>query len=117
MTYDYVIVGGGTAGSVLASRLSARSTNRVLLCEAGADIRDGNGPGASLDRLAARALLDRRFLWNDLRVTTDAISLNDPGPRPRERKYEQARVLGGGSSINGQLANRGAPLDYDEWEE
>ncbi len=37
-------------------------------------------------------------------------------PRPKLRKYEQARILGGGSSINGQLANRGAPADYDEWE-
>ena len=43
---------------------------------------------------------------------------NDPdAPRPRELQYEQARVLGGGSSINGQLANRGSPADYDEWEQ
>jgi choline dehydrogenase-like flavoprotein len=42
---------------------------------------------------------------------------NDPDtPRPRLVRYEQARVPGGGSSINGQLANRGAPHDYDEWE-
>ena len=44
------------------------------------------------------------------------ISHNRPDePRPPLRTYEQARVLGGGSSINGQLANRGAPTDYDEW--
>ena len=43
---------------------------------------------------------------------------NDPdAPRPRELQYEQARVLGGGSSINGQLANRGSPADSDEWEQ
>ena len=43
---------------------------------------------------------------------------NEPeAPRPRLVRYEQARVLGGGSSINGQLANRGAPRDYDEWEQ
>ncbi|HEU0155245.1 MAG TPA: GMC oxidoreductase, partial [Stellaceae bacterium] len=48
---------------------------------------------------------------------TEVISHNRPEEnRPPLRKYEQARVLGGGSSINGQLANRGAPTDYDEWE-
>jgi 5-(hydroxymethyl)furfural/furfural oxidase len=44
------------------------------------------------------------------------VSHNNPEARQPLRKYEQARVLGGGSSINGQLANRGAPTDYDEWE-
>ena len=42
-------------------------------------------------------------------MTTEVIPHNDASRRPRLRKYEQARVLGGGSSINGQLANRGAP--------
>ena len=51
-----------------------------------------------------------------LKVTTEVIPHNRPdAPRPPLRTYEQARVLGGGSSINGQLANRGAPTDYDEW--
>src|SRR5262249_50724181 len=51
------------------------------------------------------------------KVHTEVISHNRPQEdRPPLRKYEQARVLGGGSSINGQLANRGAPTDYDEWE-
>ncbi len=117
MEFDYVIVGGGTAGCVLANRLSARSANRVLVCEAGRDIRSEDAPPAILDSFAAHAFLDSRFLWNDLRVTTDAGSHNAGGPRGKLRKYEQARVLGGGSSINGQLANRGGPMDYDEWEE
>ncbi|MBL8590216.1 MAG: GMC family oxidoreductase N-terminal domain-containing protein, partial [Methylobacteriaceae bacterium] len=116
MDFDYAIVGGGTAGTVLAARLSARSGNRVLLCEAGPDIRADATPAAILDSFAAHAFLDSRFLWNDLRITTDAQSHNAPGARGRLRKYEQARVLGGGSSINGQLANRGGPIDYDEWE-
>jgi 5-(hydroxymethyl)furfural/furfural oxidase len=114
--YDYIIVGGGSAGSILASRLSARSANQVLLCEAGEDTPDGRVPEAILDSRSGFASGDPRFVWGQLRVTTEAMPHNDPdAPRPRLVRYEQARVLGGGSSINGQLANRGAPHDYDEW--
>jgi len=116
--YDYIIVGGGSAGSILASRLSARSANQVLLCEAGEDTPDGRVPEAILDSRSGLASGYPRFIWGQLQVTTEAIPHNDPdAPRPRLVRYEQARVLGGGSSINGQLANRGAPHDYDEWEQ
>jgi 5-(hydroxymethyl)furfural/furfural oxidase len=115
--FDYIIVGGGAAGCVLANRLSADRSIHVLVCEAGPDIRDGEAPPQILDSFAAHAFLDARFLWNDLQVTTDANApRGNTGLPVRKRKYEQARVLGGGSSINGQLANRGAPWDYDEWE-
>ncbi|HYM73638.1 MAG TPA: GMC family oxidoreductase N-terminal domain-containing protein [Stellaceae bacterium] len=116
MEYDYVIVGGGSAGSVMANRLSAKSSNTVLLCEAGQDTPDGQVPPEILDSYPGTAYFDPRFHWQDLKVHTEIVSHNRPEIRPPLRKYEQARVLGGGSSINGQLANRGAPSDYDEWE-
>lgn len=117
MEFDYIIVGGGSAGSVLANRLSARGSNQVLVCEAGEDTPPGKVPSEILDSYPGTAYLNDRFIWSELKVTTEVISHNDQdAPKPPLRKYEQARVLGGGSSINGQMANRGAPTDYDEWE-
>ena len=90
----------------------------MLVCEAGEDTPPGAEPKAILDSYSGTAYLNNRFLWKELKVSTEVVSHNaDPSaPKPRLRKYEQARVLGGGSSINGQMANRGAPTDYDEWQ-
>jgi 5-(hydroxymethyl)furfural/furfural oxidase len=115
--YDTIIVGGGSAGSVMAHRLSARGASKILLCEAGQDTPPGNEPPEIRDSYSGTAYFDPRFHWTELKVTTQVVSHNNPEAEyPPLRKYEQARVLGGGSSINGQLANRGAPTDYDEWE-
>jgi len=115
MTWDYIIVGGGTAGCIVASRLSAQSGKKVLLLEAGADTPPGDVPPELLDSYSFRSAFDPAYQWDDMKVFMQPIPGNR-GTMPEARHYEQARVIGGGSSINGQQANRGIPDDYDEWE-
>lgn len=112
---DYIIVGGGSAGSVLANRLSARSANRVLLLEAGIDTPPDSVP-ADIQEMFPKAALNPAYKWMKLLAYTQSLRRNFPRA-PVPVLYDQARVMGGGSSINYQAANRGAPEDYDEWAE
>ena len=105
MTYDYVIVGAGSAGCVLAERLSANPANRVLLLEAGG--RDWH-PFIHMPAGLAKLATNTRLNWN---YTTEP----EPNLGGRRLWWPRGKVLGGSSSINAMCYLRGVAADYDEW--
>jgi choline dehydrogenase-like flavoprotein len=103
--FDYVIVGGGTAGCVLANRLSADPKNRVALLESGPPDRSLK---IRIPAAVAAAVADPKLSWG-YKSTAQAHLNGRRIPIPR------GRVLGGCSSINGMVYFRGHPRDFDEW--
>ncbi|MEY4561502.1 MAG: hypothetical protein RLZZ618_779 [Pseudomonadota bacterium] len=104
-SFDYIVVGGGSAGCVLANRLSADPVNTVALIEAG-----GDGTGVAL-RVPLGAVMMVPTSYNNWQFET----VPQPGLNGRSAYQPRGKVLGGSSSINAMVYTRGHRIDYDHW--
>ncbi len=103
--FDYIIVGAGSAGCIVASRLSEDPTRRVLLVEAG-------GSDRSLIISMPAAL---PFVYQSKKIGWGYLSGPEPHLGGRTIDEKMGKVIGGSSSINAMIYNRGNPMDYDGW--
>lgn len=104
-SFDYIVVGAGSSGCVVAARLSEDPKNRVLVLEAGGE---DNHPYLKMPLAFLKAMPDPRFNWT---YWTEA----EPHLDGRRMPLPRGRVVGGSGSINGMFAMRGHPGDFDEW--
>ena len=103
--FDYIIVGGGTAGAILANRLTADGRHRVLVLEAG---ENASSMWISIPAGFSKLLTDPRFNW---RFATEP----EDNTRGRVISVPRGKGLGGSTLINGMIYVRGQPGDYDAW--
>ena len=112
---DYIIIGAGSAGCVLANRLSLDHGNRVLLLEAGGDDRPWRNMKQFWSNILIHTPIGFGKTLNDPRVNWLYETEPDPGTGGRPHKWPKGKVLGGSSSINAMLYIRGQAADYDGW--
>lgn len=112
---DYIIVGAGSAGCVLANRLTADGKTRVLLLEAGGDDRPTKNPSQFFSNLMIHVPVGYSQTLKDPKVNWLYATEPDPGTGGRVHVWPRGKVLGGSSSINGLLYIRGQHADYDGW--
>jgi len=105
-TFDYIIVGSGTAGTVLANRLSADPSNQVCLIEAGPGDKT---PLVHIPSFVGTLMFHKTYGWNYKTTPQSALG-------GREILLPRGKILGGCSSTNGMAYFRGHPKDFDEWE-
>ncbi|HLL32277.1 MAG TPA: GMC family oxidoreductase N-terminal domain-containing protein [Allosphingosinicella sp.] len=112
---DYVIVGAGSAGCVLASRLTEDGRTRVILLEAGGDDRPLKEPSQFLSNVMIHVPIGYASTLKDPKVNWLFTTEPDPGTHGRTHVWPRGKVLGGSSSINAMLYIRGQRADYDGW--